>query len=395
MHKLKKKISLITLICLILGCLAGYFLDEKVTKIAFIGTYYINVLKFMITPVLFTSLSLTIYKTSKQKNFLIFKTVILFIVMFVATFLLTSIIVLIIKPGNNFDLGIIEYDGKTTEFNILAILKNLLPKNLKDIFINPKVFFIIIVALLFGKIASYFNLDKLFSYIEKIKNIIFKILEIIMYLTPIATFSLMANTVYKFGPAFLGIGVGYILVAYLASILTILIVMILPVKIFCHISFKEYILKVYKIWAITISTCSSASTLPFTIKLCNEEFDIPSSTTDVVVPLGCTIHMCGGAVSFALLALFCMRIYGISIDVGTYLLVLIAALLINMAAPGIPNGGIVIGATFLQMFGIPLNFIGFYSGIYKLLDMVYTTLNVTGDISANILMNRLNEKKKD
>ena len=391
---LKKRIGLITLICLILGCLAGYFLDEKVTNIAFIGTYYINVLKFMITPVLFTSLSLTIYKTSKQKNFLIFKTVILFIVMFVATFLLTSIIVLIIKPGNNFDLGLTEYEGQTTEFNLLLMLKNLLPKNLKDVFISPKVFFIIIVALLFGKICSYFNLDKLFEIIEKIKNFIFKILEIIMYLTPIATFALMSNTVYKFGPAFLGVGLGYILVAYLASVLTILIVMILPVKIFCHIGFKEYILKVYKIWAITISTCSSASTLPFTIKVCNEEFDIPSKTSDVVVPLGCTIHMCGGAVSFALLGLFCLRIYGINIDLGTYLLMLLAALLINMAAPGIPNGGVVIGATYLQMFGIPLNFIGFYSGIYKLLDMIYTTLNVTGDISANILINKINEKKK-
>ena len=59
-----------------------------------------------------------------------------------------------------------------------------------------------------------------------------------------------------------------------------------------------------------------------------------------------------------------------------------------MATPGTPNGGIVIGTTYLNMLGIPLNFIGFYAGIYKFLDMAYTTLNVTGDISANMLINK-------
>ena len=72
----------------------------------------------------------------------------------------------------------------------------------------------------------------------------------------------------------------------------------------------------------------------------------------------------------------------------TYVLMLISAILINMAAPGIPNGGIVIGASYLSMFGIPLSFMGFYAGIYKLLDMAYTTLNVTGDITANIIIDQ-------
>ena len=66
-----------------------------------------------------------------------------------------------------------------------------------------------------------------------------------------------------------------------------------------------------------------------------------------------------------------------------------------MAAPGIPNGGVVIGASYLQILGIPLDFIGFYSGIYKLLDMCYTTLNVTDDIASNVIVNRMCEKEKE
>ena len=104
--------------------------------------------------------------------------------------------------------------------------------------------------------------------------------------------------------------------------------------------------------------------------------------------------MCGGAVSFALLGLFCAKLYGIEMGIGSWFFMALAAMLINMAAPGIPGGGIVIGASYLSMMGIPLGFMGFFSGIYKFLDMVYTTLNVTGDISANILIYALSFKKR-
>ena len=150
-----------------------------------------------------------------------------------------------------------------------------------------------------------------------------------------------------------------------------------------------FIKKVNKIWLMTITTCSSSATLPYTIKICNEEFDVPAEISDVVVPLGCTIHMCGGAVSFSLLGLFCCKLFGVDLTLSRYLLMIVSSVLINMSAPGIPNGGVVIGATYLQLLGIPLDFIGFYSGIYKLLDMVYTSLNVTGDITANVIISRL------
>ena len=162
--------------------------------------------------------------------------------------------------------------------------------------------------------------------------------------------------------------------------------MILPVWIFAKINPITYIKKVYKVWIITLTTCSSAATLPYTIKVCNKEFGVDEKITNIVVPLGCTIHMCGGAVSFELLGLFCSSLFGVEITIWTYLLMLASAIIINMAAPGIPNGGIIIGATYLSLFNIPLTFMGFYSSIYKLLDMSYTTLNVTGDITANILI---------
>ena len=385
---MKKRFSILTLIGLVLGIIVGICFKDFALNIEFIGTWYIKILKLFITPVLFTSIAYTIYETSKKKNGLISKAILLFVIMYTVSFIITSIIVSIINPANGFVFEEVAYEGSKASFEIKDILLSLLPKNLSDIFVNPKVFFVIVAAYLVGKIGTLFEKsDKFFKGIGKLKTYINKLLEYFMYVTPIATLSLMASTVAKYGYILLETGFKYILVAYICSIVVVIVVMILPVYLIKHISPIDYIKKVYKVWIMTISTCSSAATLPYTVKVCNEDFGVDSEVTDVVVPLGCTIHMCGGAVSFALLGLFCAKLYGINVTFTMYLLMLVSSLLINMAAPGIPGGGIVIGATYLELLGIPLGFIGFYSGIYKLLDMCYTTLNVTGDISANILLN--------
>ena len=386
---MKKHISLITLICLLLGVAAGLIFKESVESIAFIGTYYISLLKIMIGPVIFTSISYTIYKTRLNKDKLVLKSVVTFAIMYTVTFLITSLLVKLINPAKGFIVEEIEWTGTTTNFNIKDILINLIPKSFSDLFLNPKVFAIIVIAYLFGKLIRS---EKVFDVINKIKEYLFKILEIIMYITPLAAFSLIANTTVKFGPILLGVGLKYILTAYFCSIICVILVMILPVKLIGKVKINDYIQKVSRIWAMTISTCSSAATLPYTVKTCKEDFGVKEEITDVVVPLGCTIHMCGGAVSFALLGFFCAFMYGVEINFLTFIIMLISSLLINMAAPGIPNGGVVIGASYLELLGIPLGFIGFYSGIYKLLDMCYTTLNVTGDISANIVINELEKK---
>jgi len=391
---MKKVFNYLTLGALALGIVFGLVCPQYVDSISFIGTWYVKILKYFITPVIFTSIASTIYETSKKKNGLILKSVVLFTIMFVTTFLITSLMVSLINPGKGYVFDATEWTGSTIEFGLKGSLKTLLPSSWKEVFVSPKVFAIIVFAWIFGKVGSLIKKSEgLFNGIAKLKVILFKILEYYMYVTPLAVFSLISTTVAKQGSILLGLGLKYIGVAYLCSIICVIVVMILPLRFITGMKPWEYIKKVHKIWIMTVTTCSSAATLPYTVQLCKEELGIPEEITDVVVPLGCTIHMCGGAVSFALLGLCCAQMYGVQITFAAYIMMIISSLLINMAAPGIPGGGIVIGASYLEMMGIPLGFIGFYSGIYKFLDMIYTTLNVTGDISANIILNEFNKKR--
>ncbi|MDO4940406.1 MAG: dicarboxylate/amino acid:cation symporter [Erysipelotrichaceae bacterium] len=393
---MKNKLSLFTLIGLLLGIILGLVLPQYAPYIKFIGTYYITILKYMVVPVVVTTISVSIYNSSKLKSKMVPLTLLVFVLMFSATFLLSSLIVTIINPSSGFILNTIDWSGSTSDLGIKGMLLNLIPKDISKFLTGGYLFTVILIAALIGKLCSIVSKgDKVINVIEKIKDFLFKVLNIYMYVTPFAVLSLISNTIVEYGPIILGLGAKYILTAYICAIFALIFVMILPILLITKMSPVTFVKKVYKIWMITLSTCSSAATLPYTIKTCHDEFNIPDEVTDVVVPLGTTIHMCGGAVSFALLGLFCSKLFNVEITFSKYLLMLIYAILINMAAPGIPNGGVAIGATYLQLLGIPLDFIGFYSGIYKLLDMIYTSLNVTDDIASNVIINYFHRKKEN
>ena len=396
MKKSKLILSIVTLSCLALGFLLGFVAPEFSKSIKFFGDWYIKELKIIIGPVIFASIFVNVLKRQKGSSLTLLKTIGLFVLMFVITFLLTSGVVAIAKPGDGFVLENAENLPSEADFGILSILKNLIPSSLEDVFLGKSIFFVIVVAFILALIISLTPIkDKTANIFEIIRKYLGYALQIIIFLTPLAVVSLVSNAVVTYGSMIITAGLKYILFAWGCSILAIILVMILPVWLIAKVNPITYVKKVAKVWLISLSTCSSVATLPHTIKCCNEDFGVDERITNVVVPLGCTIHMCGGAVSFALLGLFVSQMSGFTITFGTFLLMILCATLINMAAPGIPGGGRIIGISYLMIFGLPIEgFYGFYNGIYSLLDMSYTTLNVTGDISANIILNRF-EKKED
>jgi len=389
-----------TLVCLVAAIFFGIFLKDFSKSIKFFGDWYVQSLKVIIGPMIFCCMSLFVLEYNKKNKFLFGKTILLFILMFVTTFLISSALVLLIKPGIYFQSGEPVSPGSQASFDIGTILLNLLPKSFEDLFFGKCIFFVIVCALLIALIIRFTKIKDGYTKVIKVgKKYIDIILKVLLLLIPLAVLSLVSNIIATYDTKAFNMGLIYILCAYGLSVIAILLVMILPVWIFAHINPLKYIKKVAKVWLMTITTCSSAATLPYTIKCCNEDFNIDERITNVVVPLGCTIHMCGGAVSFSLLGLFVAQMNGIAITLPMFLLMLLSATLINMAAPGIPGGGVVIGFTYLSIFNFPLeSFYGVYAGIYKFLDMSYTTLNVTGDISANILIDNFekrDEKRKE
>ncbi len=239
------------------------------------------------------------------------------------------------------------------------------------------------------------RLEKLQKGVTKLERFFMKLLSCVMLATPLGVLSLMAAYTGTFGFEALRTSGIYVAWAYGGCLLALAAVMILPLWAFCGVKPGQYFSRTGRLFLTALSTCSSASTLPETIRTCREGFGVSDEITGIVVPLGCTVHMCGGAVSFSLLGLFVMQMTGQPVSLGTLFTMLLFALLLNMAAPGIPGGGIVLGATYLGMLGVEnaALFLGMYAGIYRLLDMAYTSLNVAGDVTANLLIDRWEKKR--
>ncbi len=386
------RVYIVSFAAFIAAIILGLAVPGMFKSISWIGDVYINLLKLMVIPLLMTEVAFGIYSAYKSAAKSLLKTIVLFILMFAASFLLTAVLTAAVRPGDGLDLLGQEWTAERSDVSISSFFKTLIPSNIFTAMSSGSILPCILFSAACGFAAAKVKADSAMRVIDELKNVFRKVLSYIMWLTPLGVFCLMGSTVAEYGGEVIGVCAKYILTAWIGCVVVTLLVMILPVWIFAGVSPVKYLKGVGPIWLLTLSTCSSVAVLPNTIRVCNEKFNVPEKITGIVVPLGCTIHMCGGAVSFCLLGMFTMQMAGLPISAGTLLYMLFVSTLMNMAAPGIPGGGIVLGATYLSILGAPTGFIGIYSGIYRLLDMAYTTLNVTGDITANILIAKSEER---
>src|SRR5699024_3266038 len=147
-------------------------------------------------------------------------------------------------------------------------------------------------------------------------KVIFKVLDFIMEATPIGIISLMAFAVAEYGTdIFSALGL-YIFTAYLECIISFIVFIIIPVLFYMGFTPVEFVKGIYKVWLVSLSTTSSAVTLPTTMRVSRVDFKASESITNFVVPLGTTINMAGGAVSFSVLAVFVSDFYNLPLDVG-------------------------------------------------------------------------------
>ena len=388
-------ISWATLLCFIGGAALGLVRPDWARSISCIGTAYVTMLKYLALPALILSVFHAAIKGGRIAAGLLFRALALFVLLFAVSFLVCAVPYALLSPGNGFSLAeTVAWDGGRANITLEGILKNSFMPGAKA-GINSLYFPAILLAFASGLICGALKMDALEKGTAVAERFFFKLFSNVMILTPLGVFSLMAKFTGSFGMAAMKSSGAYIVWAFGGCLLVLGLVMILPLWILCKVNPGQYHQRMARLLLTAVSTCSSAATLPETMRTCREEFGASDRTVGIVTPLGCTVHMCGGAVSFCLLGFFVMQSTGHSITFGTLLLMLIYSLLLNMAAPGIPGGGIVLGATYLGMLGwdhVEL-FLGMYAGIYRILDMAYTSLNVAGDVTATLLIDRWEKRR--
>lgn len=377
-----------------IGIALGFIAPEFSLGIKFLGDIYLNLIKLMIIPILVCAVAGGIFNSADKISFrrIGTKTVSLYILMFMASFAVSMAVAMLIRPGMNimFENKPV-YDGEIGgAFSAGEVLVSIIPDNFLAPMVNGAVLPTIIATLIVSAAAvKAGEKGRLFrDTIISASEVAFKALGMIMETSPVGVMSLMAFSIAEYGTGmFMAIG-KYILCCWLACLAVFIIVFLLPVRAYTHVPLRKYLSASGKVALMTMSTTSSAATLPTSMRVSMEELGTPESITTFTLPLGCTINMCGGACSFCCLSLFVADFYSLDLPLITLAEMAVVATLINMAAPGIPGGGIVLMTSYLTIFGLPIDLIGPIAAFYRLLDMAFTTINVEGDIAANLIVSK-------
>ncbi|HZX15592.1 MAG TPA: dicarboxylate/amino acid:cation symporter [Pseudomonas sp.] len=371
------------------GMLFGLIAPEWGVAIKPIGDAFIRAIQMLIIPIVFFSVSAGIANMGDvaQLKRVGGKTLVIYTVMTMLAGLVGLVVANLLQPGVDFAGNGNSVAPVGDVPTIGQFLLGMIPSNIFDAMAKGSVIQIILIAVLVG-VALVFLGDRasgIKTLCTQASTLILKILDMVMALSPYGIFALMAYSMGNYGLDIFN-QVGQFILADYIGLLVVLLLTSTVVVTYTKINPLYLLKKISKVWMVTLSTTSSAATLPMSMHVTSEDLKVPGWITSFMLPLGATINLMGAAVYLSVLVVFAAGFYGVDLSVSMMINVVMVGTLLSMAAPGIPGGGIVMGTLMLQLMGLPFELVGVIAGIYRVIDMGHTTLNVTGDVFGALLV---------
>ena len=384
---------------LVAGVIVGICFPSYVEYIKPIGVIFLRLISMVITPLIFCSLVSGITNIIDpstlgrvgMKATLAFLTTTLFAILFGIT------IANVLQPG----VGVViqlDYNHEATAqktFNILDFFVNIVPDNAIKAFAEGKllqvVFFAIFTGIVINKLGS--NVSGIKNTLQMLTKIVFKMISIIIVFSPYAAFSLTAWVV---GTQGLGIlfSLSKLVGAVVIAMALQYLVFGLLILVFCRISPIPFYRKSIPYQALAFSTSSSKATLPTTMQICKEQLGISDTSASFILPLGASINMDGFAINLGLTTVFFAQMLGITLSFHDYIVIIITATLGSIGGAGLPGASLIMLPMVLSSVNIPIEGVAIMAGIDRILDMLRTTINITGDATITLIIDH-NEGQLD
>jgi len=377
-----------------IGIVLGVLFQEKILILKPIGDIFLNLIKMIVVPLVFFSICTgisNIEDISKLKR--IGGKILL---MYVVTTAISAFIGLgvghLLNPGMGFVMeNITAGNYKATEMPTFSkTLISLIPVNPIKSLADGNMMQIIVFTVFIGVAITVLK-DKAKTvriFFKEATEIMYKITAIVMELSPYGVCVLIACSIGQYGMKVFGPLGKFVLADYLS--LTIIVgVMYLPIlKFLGKIKISYFFKKILPLWLVTASTTSSSGSLPVTMNVTQNDFGVDEELVGFSLPLGATINMNAGGAYYAMAVVFASQIYGVDLSISQQLMLVLMSTLISIGSPGIPGGGIVMTIMLLTTMGLPIEIMGMIAGVYRIIDMGHTTINVTGDVVCSIAVAR-------
>ena len=404
---MKKKMSLPMqiLTALILGIVVGlicYFAglgDFTASYLKPFGDIFVNLLKFIVVPVVLFSMIDGILSMGDMKK--VGSVGIKTIVYFLCTTAIACVIGLVLANIFN-SAGLFpnladaaqsaEYEAK--EYGgFMSTLVSIFPTNMWQSFSNANMLQVIVIALFFGgSIMAAGEKAKLCrDIVSSFYSVIEKLMGFVISLAPIGVFTYMAWVVATQGASILGSLALVLLCAYIGYIIHAVVVYSVSAKAFAGINPITFFKGASAAMIFAFTSTSSAATLPVS-KECADNMGAEGDISSFVLPLGATINMDGTAIYMGVTSVFIAFCYGVDLSIAQMVTIVLTATLASIGTAGVSGAGMIMLAMVLQSVGLPVEGIALIAGVDKLFDMGRTCLNITGDATCALAVSRAQKK---
>lgn len=373
--------------------------------LGFPGTLFMKLVQMIMIPLIFSSIITGLASNSDKEK--LKKVGLNLVFYFLATtavaIIIGTVVTSIIKPGNYFDpqekpqddIELVEGSGEEVGLPSISelpdVISNLLPSNPLASMVTGEMLSIVLFTIIIGIAVTFMderNSQPLLNLLSSIQEICMTIVRWAMELAPYAVFGLMAQLIITVGLKSI-VGLSVFLLNVLLGLAILLIFYLLIITIVGRRNPFEFMRKVRDVQLLAFSTASSAAVMPMSMKTAEEDLKVSPFIAKFIVPLGATINMDGTALFQCAATLFIAQVYGMELSIANLVLVMFTIVAASIGTPAIPGGGIIIMATVLQGAGIPAQGIMILIGIDRILGMFRTAVNVTGDMTACVVFDRL------
>lgn len=397
MKKLRLSFTAQILLAMVLAVVAGLVLqrfggaDAATRYIAPGGTIFLNLIKFIVCPLVFFSVMSGVVSMDdiKKVGVLGFKTLLIFFVTSVLAISLAIALSLAVKGVFPvLDVSAASTTVTPAETSVGDMFIGMIPSNFASPFVTANMLQIIVMSLFFAIAVVLIGgptAAKLTEGVRLLDAVCVKTLEIIMKLSPYGVFCLMCPVVAANGTTVVGSLAVVILVAYACYAVHLTIVDTALVKLFSGVGPLKFLREMSPAMLFAFSSSSSVGTLPVNMS-CTRKLGVPAEISSFVLPLGATINMNGTVIYHGVSAVFVAACYGVSLDFGQIISIVITSTLASVGTAGVPGAGVVMLAMVLTSAGLPIDGIALVAGVDRIFDMGRTVLNITGDATASVVI---------
>jgi Na+/H+-dicarboxylate symporter len=377
---------------IILGILFGALFPPEYSKIIKpIGDIFLSLIRMVILPLIFFAIVSGMTNVSDPstlgriglKATLAFVTTTLFAVVFGIG------VALVLQPGAGaaLDFGNSGYKVTTAEFDIIAYLVKIVPTNALGAFVDNNilqvVFFSIFTGITMNKMSS--SAAELKVFVQASAKLFIKMISFIIELSPYAAFALIAYVVSQHGIDSL-ISLSKLVGAVFIAMVLQYLIFGLMIIVFCRVSPLEFYKKSLEYQLIALSSSSSKAALATTMNVCRNKLGVSESSTSFVLPLGAAINMDGFAINLSLTAIFFAQALGVDLSMGDYCTIILTSTVGSIGGAGIPGASLIMLPLVLTSVGLPIEGVALLAGIDRILDMLRTAVNITGDATITMII---------